>query len=583
MSDRPPPRARRPSKPGLALRLVFVLTIAILPLGLISVYQTHKVLQERQSLSEVALLQRTQTAVQKSREVIRSIIATAETLAIQISAIEYDETTCDAIMQQVVERSGLFVFAGYRDNELGLVCSSINPGPDGEKPLSDLPELDSNPDQFVLSPLEFLGGIATVSVTVPVFEDADFRGTVWISVPISVLNDALSGIRDDVDLVLFRSGGEIVATEEFAEDRRSILPQDKTLMELAAEGQQSFRGTSRAGQVRDFAVSPVVDGRIYGLGSWKPRPDGVRLPLYEGIAVPYFPIAIWAVTILVAYMGMHRLVIRHVRRLRSWMRLYASGRTDLQDARFDNAPEELEIVAEAFRAMTRRLSEQDRERQEDLSEKTVLLREVHHRVKNNLQLISSMINMQIRATESPEAKRLLRRVQDRVMALSAIHRYLYLARKLSMLRADTLLEEIIQHVVVAGTLEETGQTIKVSTQLDPVEINPDQSVPLSLLTTEAVMNAVKYSGVAAGGEAWINIALKSVGDGQLCLSVVNSVASAGDSAHEEHADGSGLGSRLIRSFVTQLNGTLETRELPNRYELHAVFSLAWHQDDAEND
>ena len=580
MSDRPPHEARRPAKPGLALRLIFVLSIAILPLGLISVYQTHKVLQERQSLSEVALLQRTQTAVQESREVIQSTVSTAETLAIQISAIEYNRETCDAVMQQVVDKSGMFLFAGYRDNDRGLVCSSKSTGAETETPASDLPELDETADQFVLSPLEFLGGVATFSVTVPVFEDGLFRGTVWIAIPISVLNDTLSGTRDGVDLVLFRSGGEIVATEDFTEDRRMILPQDKTLMELATAEQQSFRGTSRAGQVRDFAVYPVVEGRIYGLGSWEPRPQGIRLPLYQEIAAPYFPIAMWAVAIVVAYLGMHRLVIRHVRRLQAWMRLYESGSTDLQEARLDNAPEELETVAEALRAMTHRLSEHDRVRNEDLWEKTVLLREVHHRVKNNLQLISSMMNMQIRATESPEAKRLLRRVQDRVMALAAIHRYLYVARKLSMLRADTLLEEIIQHVVVAGTLEETGQVIKVSTRIDPVETNPDQSVPLSLLMTEAAMNAVKYSGVAAGTEAWINIALKSLDDGQLCLSVVNSVPPAGAGA--EQTEASGLGTLLIRSFVVQLNGTLEIRALPDRYELHAIFPHAWHQDNSEN-
>lgn len=580
MSDRPPHEARRPAKPGLALRLVFVLSVAILPLGLISVYQTQKVLQERQSLSKVALLQRTQTAVQESREVIRSTVSTAETLAIQISAIEYDRVTCDAVMQQVVENSDKFLFAGYRDNDRGLVCSSKSTGTETQTPV-DLPELDSTADQFVLSPLEFLGGVATFSVTVPVFEQGRFRGTVWIAIPISVLNDTLSGARDDVDLVLFRSGGEIVATEDFTEDRRSILPQDKTLMELATNKQQSFRGTSRAGQLRDFAVSPVVEGRIYGLGSWEPRQQGIRLPFYQEIAAPYFPIAMWVVTIVVAYLGMHRLVIRHVRRLQSWMRLYASGSTDLQDARLDNAPEELETVAESLRAMTHRLSEHDRARDEDLWEKTVLLREVHHRVKNNLQLISSMMNMQIRATDSPEAKRLLRRVQDRVMALAAIHRYLYVARKLSMLRADTLLEEIVQHVVVAGTLEETGQAIKVSTRIDPVETNPDQSVPLSLLMTEAAMNAVKYSGVADGAEAWINIALKSLDDGQLCLSVVNSVPPADGGAGETHAEVSGLGTLLIRSFVAQLNGTLETRALPDRYELHATFPHAWHQDTSE--
>jgi signal transduction histidine kinase len=87
MSARPV-LSRRALKPRLATQLIVVLSIAILPLGLISVYQTNKVLQERQSLSESALLQRTQQAVGESREVIRSAISSAETLAVQISALQ---------------------------------------------------------------------------------------------------------------------------------------------------------------------------------------------------------------------------------------------------------------------------------------------------------------------------------------------------------------------------------------------------------------------------------------------------------------------------------------------------------------
>ena len=165
-----------------------------------------------------------------------------------------------------------------------------------------------------------------------------------------------------------------------------------------------------------------------------------------------------------------------------------------------------------------------------------------------MQLISSMLNMQIRATGSLEAKHLLRRVQDRVMALSAIHRYLYLARKLSLVRADTLLEDIIQQLVIVGTLDDRGRQIAVTTALEPVEISPDQSVPLSLLTTEAAINAVKYCGMSRGTDAWINIALKAVSENSFCLSVVNSRAPDGHVAEEAEVtpiDGSGLGSKLI--------------------------------------
>ncbi|RKT28186.1 two-component sensor histidine kinase [Roseovarius halotolerans] len=572
MSEPPP---RRKFKPGLAVLLALVLSIAILPLGLISVYQTLKVLEERRSLSETALLEQTQQAASASREVIGSAVSAAEALALTVSAFRGIDGPCDKVMRRIVEQSPNYMFAGFVDDELQLVCTSRGE----ERDLSGLDiirtQLTSPDTEIQMQPLSFLGGPASVNVMVPVFDEAQFMGKVLIAVPITALNRSLTGRAPDVDLVLFQSHGEIIATEDFTDDRRAVLPQRTTLEELAERPRHTFREVNRAGMTRDFAVVAIVDGSVFALGSWAPRSRSLILPGYEEAFALYFPIIMWVTAIGVAYVGVHRLVIRHIRRLRSWMRLYAAGRADLEHARLNNAPEELEVVAEAFRAMTRRLDEQDRRREEDLQEKTVLLREVHHRVKNNLQLISSIMNMQIRAARSGEAKHLLRRVQDRVMALSAIHRYLYLARKLSMVRADKLLDEIIQQLVIVGTLDETGQQINVSTEFDPVEVDPDQSVPLSLLAAEAAMNAVKYSGVVKGDDAWINIALKKVENDELCLSVVNSRAPAGEEDAEGDPDGSGLGSRLIESFVSQLNGTLDIDDLPTRFELHVTFPRVW--------
>ncbi|EAQ26231.1 sensor histidine kinase [Roseovarius sp. 217] len=563
--------------PNLALQLGFGLSLAILPLGFVSVYQTYKVLEERQTLSETALLEQTQQAVAESRDMIQSAMSTAETLAITVPVFDTSETTCDAVMARVVEENPKFTFAGFVDEGLNLVCASNG----GRQDLSDLDsirtELTSRQTEILMHPLEFIGGTATVSVAVPVFAGGRFRGTVWIAVPVSALNEKLSTVVPEVDLVLFQFEGKIVATAKFSDFRRSVLPASYGLDRLAEKGRQTFQDVNQEGKTRDFAVVPIVSDKVFALGSWEPRLGRGALPGYEGAFALYLPLVMWVITIVVAYVGVNHLVIRHVRRLRSWMRLYAAGRGDLDKARLDNAPEELEIVAEAFRAMTRRLSEQERRLEEDLNEKTVLLREVHHRVKNNLQLISSMLNMQIRATGSTEAKHLLRRVQDRVMALSAIHRYLYLARKLSLVRADKLLEDIIQQLVIVGTLDESGREITVTTALEPVEISPDQSVPLSLLTTEAAINAVKYCGMTSGADAWINIALKAVSADSFCLSVVNSRVPEGqaDAITEAPIDGSGLGSKLIESFVAQLNGTLEIDTQPDRYELHVVFPMRW--------
>ncbi|KZY34732.1 histidine kinase [Roseovarius sp. HI0049] len=574
MSEKPAARHRR-LRPGLAFRLAIVLSLAMLPLGLISVFQTLKVLEERRALSETALLEQTQQAVSETLEVIRSAVSSARTLAVAVEAFSTSNQSCDLVMSKVVDTSELYSFAGFIDSEMQLVCASN--GERRDLGALDIIRSDLEQDQpgIIVQPLDFIGPGSAVIVTVPVTDSTLQNGTAWIAIPLEQINDVLSGTSPDVDLVVFQRDGDIIATGDFTDDRRAVLPAGRSLPDLVGEGRQTFRDLNRRGNPRHFAVVPIVDGSVFALGSWRPRSQSTFLPGYEETISLYVPLLMWVIAIAVAYIGVHRLAIRHVWRLRSWMRLFAAGRSDLDTARLDNAPEEFEVLADSFRAMTRRISDQDRRRDEDLKEKTVLLREIHHRVKNNLQLISSIMNMQIRNTESPEARHLLRRVQDRVMALSAIHRYLYLARKLSKVRADSLLEDIIRQLVTIGALDEYEHRIEISTSFDPVEIEPDQSVPLSLLATEAAINAVKHSGVERGATAWINIALKQIGADTLNLSIVNSRMPPEDDHDSHDTDGSGLGSRLIQSFVSQLDGTLETHVTPDRYELHVTFPLSW--------
>lgn len=563
---------RLQARSRLAIQLVAVLSVAILPLGLISIYQTSKVLDEARALSEIALLDRTRRAAAEERELIQSAFGAVEAISAAARVFQGRLEGCDRILEQLIVNDKRYIFAGFVNTEGQMTCSSTRERTDLSQSaffrnLVTMPEM-----RVDAQPMSTLGGRIALNVSVPVTDDADLVGYVWISIPLKLANKLLLESDEAADLLVFNSEGEVLATEAFSDDRRKILPQNRTLVELAGNQPQTFRAVNRAGEVRDFAVEAIVNGTVFVLGSWEPRKQRVMSGRGESIAL-YFPLLMWIAAMVVAYFGVNRLVIRHVRRLRHWMRLYAGGQTDFQDAALLNAPEELEAVADSFRSMTARLAEQDRLLKDDLEEKTTLLREVHHRVKNNLQLISSIMNIQIRNASGDEAKLVLRRVQDRVMALSAIHRYLYLSRKLSMVRADQLLDDIIKQLVVVGSIDEPENQVTISTDFSPVEILPDQSVPLTLLATEAAMNAVKYCGAATGEKPWINIVLRDLGQDRIVLSVVNSRVDTDNSEPEGDENATGLGSRLIESFVSQLDGSLEVTPLKDRFELHVTFTL----------
>ncbi|TCO69551.1 sensor histidine kinase [Rhodovulum euryhalinum] len=587
MTDRLKDRLRKhPWQNGLALWLIGALTVAMLPLGLISVYQTSQVLKESRRLSGVALMDRTQRAAARTQALIQGAFGAAHAVAAANVLFGDGQMSCDAVLERLVAETDAFAFAGFIDTAGTITCSSSGDHPNLAEDAYFLGLLRDPQPRVETRMNHDLPGPRVVRVSAPVYDTDGLRGFVLIAIPYAAAYYTLDDQGQSVDLVVFDREGEFLTAEAANRpqanapgDFEAILPFARTLEDLAGQGRQSFRGRNRLGETRDFAVVPVIEQRVFALGSWAPQRSSL-LPSAGRAMALYFPILMWGAGIVVAYFAVHRLVIRHIRRLQSWMRLYASGTMDFESAQLDRAPEELEVVAEAFRSMTRRLAEQDQTLAEDLAEKTTLLKEVHHRVKNNLQIITSIMNMQIRNARSPEARALLRRVQDRVMALAAIHRYLYLARKLSMVRADRLLDDIIGQLVVMGDIETAGSRVRIATRFDPVEISPDQSVPLSLLAAEAAFNAVKYCATPPDGPAWITLALQHLDDGRICLSVVNSRADT----QEEETEGSGLGQQLIASFATQLDGTLEIESKPDRYELHVTFTPSVPtQDEAEDD
>ncbi len=552
----------------LVVQLIAILSIAMLPLGLISVYQTSNVLRETRSLSATALLQRTQSMTSAERELIQSAIGAAKATASAASVLRASADTCDRVLAKLVEQDEHYIFAGYVTETGELRCSST-----GER--HQLAEGDifannqaNRTPQVETRSSQVLNGRVVLSVSVPVIDEGSYLGAVWIAIPYTIANQLLTGDDHAVDLLVFDAKGQVLASESFDDNRRIALPADIQLIDLVSGDARTFQHKNRAGVERDFAVVPIVEGIVYGLGSWELQHSGAQLGSTSTIAL-YFPLLMWAVAMVVAYFGVNRLVVRHIYRLRNWMRMYSAGQIDFSDASLDNPPEELEVVAQAFRNMACKLSEHVRLREEDLAEKTILLKEVHHRVKNNLQLISSIMNMQIRKSGSLEARILLRRVQDRVMALAAIHRTLYTARTLAVVPANHLLEAIVSQLVKVGGMEDGDRHISVSTHICPAEITPDQAVPLCLLATEAAMNAVKYAGPAGGKPAWMQMVLRDQGERVYCLSVVNSR----DETAEFTDDGttSGLGSQLIESFVMQLDGKLEVNDSPDRYEVHITF------------
>ena len=547
----------------LAMRLALLLSVALLPLGILAIAGSYESLRTDIRSAERSLLSMTTEAEAGRRALVESALTTARVLAQPTLERLDTPEACNDLMAETVRRSGVYSFAGFTEVNGMMRCSSTGETIDfSQSPILD--RLLADPDPLVRrTEVGASSGEPALIATMPVFEDVTLRGFLSVTIALeSFVWLRWDGENDEtMRPILFNRLGEILSNAR-VETPEDLLPADRSLAELARSGDGSvFAGRTAADERALFAVAELVPGQLYVLGVWDPR--SVEAAAIAGDRWPLvLPLVMWLASIGVVFLSLYFLVIRHLRELSRQMRRFALGDRTLPPRFARSVSSELREVHATFCKMAllvtrdeEKLSRALAEKDESLRERTVLLKEVHHRVKNNLQLIASILNLQMRRLRDPRSKAVLRNVQDRVIGLATIHRNLYQSDHLSELHADLLIDELLRHLFAIGT--ETGRRIDVQSDLDRVTLQADQLVPLSLLLTEAVTNALKYVGVEDGeARPWVKVEMKADGD-MVTLAVRNSLGPETAAAQEGvDADNSGLGSELIGALAAQLGGEL---------------------------
>ncbi|MDX1637579.1 MAG: histidine kinase dimerization/phosphoacceptor domain -containing protein [Balneolaceae bacterium] len=185
-----------------------------------------------------------------------------------------------------------------------------------------------------------------------------------------------------------------------------------------------------------------------------------------------------------------------------------------------------------------------------LKEKEILLAEIHHRVKNNLAVISGMLQMQIWETENEAAETALRDSQLRVQSIALVHEKLYQSENLSYIEFDKYIRDLLQ--AIGSTYMNDEREISITTELDTIALNINQAIPCSLLINELVVNAYKHA-FTPDGEGQISIEMKKE-NGHICVNVRDN----GSGFPEEFADDSSesLGMSIINTLSKQLNADI---------------------------
>ena len=196
------------------------------------------------------------------------------------------------------------------------------------------------------------------------------------------------------------------------------------------------------------------------------------------------------------------------------------------------------------------INQQNKSLQSLLQEKEWLLKEVHHRVKNNLQIIISLLNAQSDFLDNPSAIHAIRESRERMQAIALIHQKLYqpdYGPKINML---SYIQDLVSYLESSFTV---ARGIYFQMEIDEVSLDVSQAVPLGLILNEAITNAVKYA-FPGGRRGTIVVSLRRQGARNVLLRIAdNGVGLPGNFDFNRN---NSLGMQLIRLFAEQLEGEL---------------------------
>jgi two-component sensor histidine kinase len=305
-------------------------------------------------------------------------------------------------------------------------------------------------------------------------------------------------------------------------------------------------GRDARDQRRVYAAAPVAGDEVYVVLSAR-SPSLLSWAWLNPLSGIIFPLLTFILALLAVTAVNERVVIRWIAYLQRIAALYARGRLSVRPVQSDQMPAEIRQLAETLEQMADAIVGRDASLRDSLAQKDELMREIHHRVKNNLQIISSLLNMQQRALSDPAARAAMSDTRQRITALALIYRALYQGPDLRRVDLRPFLEELTAQLVTAEMLR--GPGVQTELSVDALVIDPDRLAPLALFAVEAITNAQKHAFAGRGGMLKVTFTVRGE-EAEL------EISDDGEAAEDALAS-SGVGRTLMTAFAKQLRGRSE--------------------------
>ena len=492
--------------------MLLILSLGLLPLGLIAIVASYYSAKENSAQRAEQTLSRLDIKAARLNELIARSIGTLRAANAGVAPGPLDIATCNALLARLVSLEpvpGRFALFGP-DNQLRCASPGPTPVPGGRDPSGQRVEI--SPDGRTLR-ITLFGERGAVEGMAEFSREA-LRDLTFIT-----------GTRADFNLDLSAGG------------RRMTLRED-------------YRPMPFVQTVSDSA--PIADNRLQlriELGASPIRAMDILLIL--------LPVMMWLAACLIGWWIVNRQLLKPLGKIQRVVSSYRPGDRPIELPDIKSPAREIGELGYAFDDVTRTVARHEAELEAAVERQTRLVREVHHRVKNNLQVVASLLNLHSRGSPSPEAAAAYASIQRRVDALAVVHRNHYAELEENRgVALKALISELAANL--RATAPPSAAAMHIRLDIAPLHVTQDVAVSVAFLVTEIV----EYGMLC--GASLISIVLDDRDGATARLSIeVDSLAASSerDEALSERFD------RIITGLARQLRSALDQDTDSGRYSV----------------
>jgi two-component sensor histidine kinase len=532
------------SSGSLRLQLVFLVTFALLPMAVWSFVQGMQG-AARDSENVRELLSATARAASTPEQ---NVLASADQVARAVANLpDVRNATTSCSQQLSAAERGLMFFTNIsrRDASGKILCAAQSRSIGLSAPDPRAWARLKTRNAFIVDG-EIISRVSNQPVIIGLLPlhtpSGAFEGAIGITIDVQWLDHMIrsSALPADSIVALFDRSGTIMGSNR-PDTAAAIFRMGRG---TDAGASALSKGQDSAGHTWIFATHPLLGDNVFV--GFAMRQSSLLGPTYIHLSTDFvLPFLLITLSWLVIWIVTERQLTRWIIYLRRISDTYRAGHYTLKPSLKD-APSEFRMLGSALSEMAAAIQDRDRSLRDALAQKTVLIKEIHHRVKNNLQIVMSLLSLQAGRLSDPTAQAVLTQARMRINALALVHRILYEIEDRQSVDIKQLLEQLAEQ-----TNDGFGggrRDIRVSVKASSLNVTGDVAVPIALFAVEALTNAYKHAfPPGRGGTIRVIFARRS--DGAYRLAVEDDGVGFDTEAAE-----TSIGRRLIRTFGHQLGG-----------------------------